>query len=493
MVLNAKTLLIASTAYLLLPIVIFFSTWLKPEIGIPLSLMLVASFVKSLLELKESSSGELKLKLPPIGTIIAILLLLIWTGLSGIGGAGLQTSDYIASNSMLYDLSNKPWPLVYEHPFKKGEPFYLVYYIAYYIPPAVIGYFTNWLGANIFIWFWSLIGILLSFFWFCLIVNRVLATHQRVVYASLIFMLASGADIVGHLILGDESIMEWWAGIGQYSAQTSLLIWVPQQAIPAWIGTGIVAYHAIYSPKTRLLALPSACLLLWSPLAAVGLFPFLIYTIIKNIISKGPMTVLNSENIITAPIIAVISLLYLGANTANFPINLNTHHDRFYLRYSLLLILEVLPFIAIWITGIYINKKLIMPQIIPKELNALFIIATLILIVLPFVQFGYFNDIVMRGSIPAFFIVYSVVFISLATLAMAKNKMLFWAGLCYLALGSITSLSSLWVSIKNPQWIPPNEKEVIPFTQHYLKSTVDQREGTPNSFFYRHLAKKPSF
>jgi len=484
MVLNARILLVASTIYLLIPNIIFLGTWVAPHISITLGIILLGSSLPTIRNFVNSAKIEQDVaKIPALGGFIAIIILGLWVSVSGIGGAGFQNSDYIASNSMLHDLMTKETPLVYPHPLKKGEDYYLVYYVGYYLPGGLLGKYTDWLTANVFTWIWSYSGILLSFGWFCFFLSSQLKTSVHVILGSLFFALASGLDFIGYIVTSEAGFVlgnhiEWWAQIAQISSQTSLLCWVPQHAIPAWIATAIVYYHTVYKTPTILLALPCASLPLWSPFAAVGLFPFLLYTIIKKIRQGSFKDLISTENLIVAPTIAAISLSFLIANSFSFPLSLNTNYPGFYTKYSLIIVLELLPFIII--AGLAVSKKTA-----SKDERIVFMIASITLIGLPLLKMGYYNDIVMRGNIPSLFIIYTLTYAGLLSI---KNKDIVAIAIVIYLIGAITSISELWRNVQHWSWMPPNKESVIPFTKHPIKETVDQREGNPNSFFFKILS-----
>jgi hypothetical protein len=464
---------------------LFIGTWFQYGIATAVIIIILGSLAPSINELLGTQAEAWKVeKIPLPGFIISIIILAIWTAMSGIGGAGVQSVDYLAGNAILRDLMVKDPPLVYTHPFKEGKEYYLVYYIGYYLPGALFGKITNWQWANIITWMWSYIGILISFSWFCLFTARGLKTTPRVCLAGLFFCLASGLDIIGYMITSPVPFelshhLEWWAYMAQIPSQTSLIYWVPQQAIAAWVATLIVYYHISYRTKPILLGIPMACLPLWSPLAAIGLVPFILYTIIKKI-KEGKLTQLFSlENLIGAPMIALITLSYLGSSYFNFPIGINTRYDSYW-RYALLICIDILPLILIASVGVC-NKMT------STNTKIVFGIASIILLILPSFLMGDYNDIVMRASIPSLLILYILCF---DTLANTKNRVLLYAGLILFSLGAMTGISEMWKNVGHWKWAPPSESHIFPFndtTNEYNVHNIIQREGNPESLFFRFI------
>jgi hypothetical protein len=72
-----------------------------------------------------------KLRLSHLAAACLVSLVLI--SISGVGGNGFQDSDWLKHNSILKDLIEKPWPVIYQI----GETdALLVYYLAYYLPDS---------------------------------------------------------------------------------------------------------------------------------------------------------------------------------------------------------------------------------------------------------------------------------------------------------------------------------------------------------------------
>jgi hypothetical protein len=184
--------------------------------------------------------------------LLVFLIALLLLGISGVGGYGYQDTDWLKHNAILKDLVTRPWPVVYR---LRGEQAPLVYYIAYYLPAALLGKLGEWTLANQALFLWSLIGLVLAMLWF-LILSR-----QAAFTVVLLFVLFSGLDVVGQVIarsvvapLRPEiwSILRWdhieqWSVGWQYSSNVTLLFWVPHQALAGWIGAGLLMHMILHS------------------------------------------------------------------------------------------------------------------------------------------------------------------------------------------------------------------------------------------------------
>jgi len=161
MELSIKKLLAVSAAYILLPVYIFLFFWVKQIYSflflIPLTIFLVVT-------LKHFKSKD-TIQLSKINLIFLLLILIFWTVLSGAGHRNYESGDGFKHNAILADLIAYDWPVRYVMQKAQGVV-YLCYYIGYYLPSALVGKFVGWNGANLFLFFWTLLGICLSSFWF---------------------------------------------------------------------------------------------------------------------------------------------------------------------------------------------------------------------------------------------------------------------------------------------------------------------------------------
>ena len=164
---------------------------------------------------------------------------MLWLSLSGAGGVGYQNADYRASNAILKDLTTQPWPLRLTLDSTVTP---VIYYVGYYLPAAAAGKLAGWYVANAVLFLWTAVGVFLAFAWFLRLAGGRRASSW---ITALIFSFAGGLDAVGFYLLTPkpfdlDSHVDTWAGYFQYSSNTTLLYWVPQHAIAAWLITGLV-------------------------------------------------------------------------------------------------------------------------------------------------------------------------------------------------------------------------------------------------------------
>jgi hypothetical protein len=198
-----------SLVFLLLPHLIFGAGWLNPGVGAVYAAVIAAILWRpGRLALEEWRAERDRRFGRTVWWIPAICLTIMWVSLSGAGGAGYQNGDYVASNSLLKDLINRSWPLEYDIPAGPGDSrsshLYLVYYFAYYLPAAVVGKALGCEAANVAVFAWTCLGVLLALSWAALIA-RVPRTIESGVTLIAIYMLFSGMDWLGTLYVAGHA------------------------------------------------------------------------------------------------------------------------------------------------------------------------------------------------------------------------------------------------------------------------------------------------
>lgn len=302
-----EILVASSVLFLSIPLAIFFLGYLRWCVGLPLAALLLARLARLCFEAPRADSES-----PPVprsALLLALTLALAWLAFSGIGGVGYQRWDFIKHNAVLKTLMDCAWPVRWTDP-----PYCFVYYCAWYLPAALVGKVFGWAAAQVALILWSLLGLVLTLLWVQQLVRRWSWTLP------VLFVFASGLDIIGYLLLhrhlphGGE--IEWWSHywgrksdfyfVAQYSGNTSLLYYVPNQAIAGWLATALVL-HTIYTRTYgEYLPICFLALLLWSPFAAVGLIPF-------GLVAARRLRVkdyCSASNIVLVPAAGVILSLY---------------------------------------------------------------------------------------------------------------------------------------------------------------------------------------
>lgn len=459
MTIPIRHLFIASIAYLFLPICLFFYGWTHPA----LALFITALFLFLSVAMTKKIMGTVTI---PLKTMILVgTLLTVWTLLSGAGHRGFFDGDFYKHSAILSDLIRYDWPVTYR--LRESEQVvHLVYYFAYYLPSALIGKWVGWKWANISLFFWTGAGISLAYAWLMAVVEQ-----KKQVFFAFLFPFFSGLDIVGRTIMGkkvvNDSDWEWWGRNWQYSGNTTLFFYVPQHVLAGWICMGILLYCFLKNKKLPLQELLLASTLLWSPFIFIGTLPFYLWMIYKKKITISPWSLVFSLGIM-----GIMGLFFLSnmaltvaeTKASGWLWNIEKVFGSFLLvRLSLFYILEFALFTFL---------------VLKKKWSSFLILAMVILFLIPWYKMGLMNDLAMRASIPALFIIsyYWIVYL----VESKKKTVLFYFACILFFIGSIYPLVQMGNGVRHFSFGPPRyslaQLDQPKFRRQYL--------GSGNSGFF---------
>ncbi|MBX3036584.1 MAG: hypothetical protein KF758_06705 [Anaerolineales bacterium] len=388
-----------SILYLALPFILFIFGWLRLSIAIPISLIILFTLYQLF---KQSSISNLQFSNSPI-IIYYLLITFLWLFLSGIGGYTFQNWDHHWRNAVFHDLINFDFPVYYSQP-ETGPIKMLVYYVGYWLPSTLVGKFFGWGIANLFLFLWSWLGIIL--------ITLQLANFLKTspIKTTLLLIFFSGLDFLGVLFFpqGYPTLfplvthLEIWSGNLQYSSFTTQLFWVFNQAIPAWLAIIVIASHAVAKQSHIELGIASGeeqvrprndeMIFVWSlcfffaPLASIGLFPYLLIEIFKNTNIKSLLKHINSPILLSSIIIFLLSYFLFSANTAA--------QTRGF---------QIIPFKEFMFFFLLEGGILWLLLAPSKYRDPRWIVTGVLLIIIPFIQIGSGRDFVMRASIAPLF------------------------------------------------------------------------------------------
>jgi len=527
-------LTVVSCLYLALPYAIFFAGWLRWWVAVP-ALALVAAPCWELIR----AAGRARAERSPEGTapvvhrrqvlfllVVAVALALV----SGMGGSGYQDLDYPKHNAVLWDLIESPWPATLSSDLGS---FPLVYYTAWYLPAAVVGKVAGWAAANHFLFAWGLLGLVLAILWYCLLAGSL---RWVVVVA---FFAFSGFDLVGgallrlpRLLAGTHLMVstvpdldvaaraaDWadhqitnWSGSRSWSYLSNLgqLFWVPQMALAGWIVTGMVlaAITRKGVPSRRHAVFLMALCSLWSPWVLIGLLPVLV---VELVVGDRPAGGRLREWIgwpafCGAGLLGLMALYYVAragalpfSNDPSARFRFFGNHAwtgaEFAVRALLFFVLEagVLAALIWWVRR---------PSS-PRG-RALFIASAAFLAVLPWFRYGYFNDLVMRVSLPSLMVL--TIFLAKALPDRQRVNMKHVLLVAALTVAATTPLRELqrhvWgiarrgtlLAIPPPDRVRSLWELSCRFRDRRTGNLFFFRQytGSRDSFFFRHLAREPS-
>lgn len=440
----------------MLPFIIFCVGFLKPIIGIPVSLIILWIYWRII----RQSKNEIIVHLKRREILLTVIIISIWVWLSGIGGFAFQNWDHHFRNALFRDLINYSWPVYYSDNMgnltsgSDTQLYTLVYYIGFWLPSALVGKVFGWQIANFSLFIWSVMGITLTTF---LLKNRIKASLVLVISILIIF---SGMDIIGmllrtllegnnfQLIWPPQKHLEWWSYYFQFSSFTTQLFWVFNQAIPTWI---CMALLLTTSNRNNALLLWGLCLF-FTPITALGMLPFTLLNFLKKafnpaqIVLKTSSIIQNSfikdiwkdiidslsiENIVGGGSVICITLLFFMGNHSVSLLNIEflPKEPIFVPMYILFILFEG---ILLW--TLFNNQY---------KNNIYWYVVGISLVICPLFSLGTGINFGMRISIPALFI---LMVWSLEKLVFANWK---WKPLLiiYLIIGAMTPLYEINRSI----------------------------------------------
>lgn len=473
-----------SFLYLTLPFLIFCVGFLKPIIFIPILLVFCGL---AIINIGGNKSEKTTFSIPLPSLILTLLIAMIWVWLSGIGGFAFQNTDFHTRNAIFRDLINYAWPVRYfTNPVDTSIPYSLTYYIGFWLPAALVGKIAGWLAANIALYLWSVLGIMLTLL---LLASKIKLTPAKLV---LLFVFFSGMDGLGTLLRvialpntfnplwPPISHLEWWMPNFQYSSFTTQLFWVFNQALPAWL---CMALLYITGERKNIFLIWSLCCF-FAPLPALGMFPYVVLKIPKDLFDSEnlkfktkmkPLSVffsqlwldirslLSFENILGGGFVLGISFLYFSSNVQSANTSTSQIQSFSWAFYIFFVLFEGL---ILW----WIFKD-------RYKANLNWYLAGALLIVIPLIKIGNSQDFCMRASIPTLFM---LLLWSSETLSAPKTRVK--VGLILLlCLGAITPIYEINRSIYRTAsyfFTPPSEAEKL--------AGQEEKIYTPDSFEFDH-------
>lgn len=370
--------------YIILPVFVFFTFFIRLRFAIPAcSILLYAMYATA-----SHTRWNVIFSDWPI-TLYFAAIAAVWLWLGGAGGTFFQGGDWIKHYGVLNELIEKPWPPI-EHVTEHADDA-LRYYIAWYMVPAGILKITGLHAQNFLLSTWSFIGVTLFFH----LLSGVFESRKAAYIAPLVFILFSGADIIGtaitHVQVGPVYHIEWWSSWIQYASNTTSLYWVPQHAIPAWLVVVMMMRQMKRRTVLPVLGIVMVSTLLWSPFAALGLAPFFAVLMVRYGFNE---LAFNWRTWAAIVAIGIPILIYLNAGTSgiphgfvwNQPCGLDNGYCFNARTYWLFILLEIAGPLAV----------LAFARI---ERLEFLLTAAASLCLLPLVHVGVGNDLATRGSI----------------------------------------------------------------------------------------------
>ena len=404
--------------YLMLPVVVWLVGWFEWWFGIPAAMLLALGLWRALGPSRESLNWQaffsvLCSALRPT-TIALLLISFAWVMTTAAGGVfDVNNTDWPFHRSIFLDLSDGDWPseVLPDAITYLGVPSLLRHYLGYYMVPGLLG---NWFGQAALnwavpLWTWSGVALILLMF------NRGRSGWKAVV-AALILIFFSGMDALriifaeGWDISVIRLVLDGWPSIEvgrdhleweglksiriQFSSHMVGLMFVPKHFIAAALYTLLLLQLRRHRPFIAVSGIVLAAALFWSPFVAVGLLPFVAVFVAEN----GIRPFLRWQNILIPLPLAILLLVYLSSGSGDISRGWfwDIHQGNFQEAIGALLSLYLSEFLILAILVLILQPRM--------RTNPFFIASLATLLLFPLYSLGLFNDLVMRGVMPALFI-----------------------------------------------------------------------------------------
>lgn len=496
-----RTIHLFSLCWLSVSIMIFLLAWCHWYIAI----LLVVAMCYILKRFHTSLDTESSIEMSRKKLVLAMITIIAMMVLCGIGGYVVQPNDHYYRNSWFIDMINYDWPI-----YNTKENLYMCYYFTFWLVPALVGKICNSIDIGFCAQLiWISIGFYLLFLEMCIYIGK------TKLGALLIFYCFAGWKIVECLlyfpIFGGNTFrntimtlaINGSPGIFHAGPIVQLLYDPFNQTIPLFLSMMLI----LNNRKSKYIPFVYSIVLYYAPFPFIGLAPIVLYLFIQNTNWHSIWTWVKSwfsfSNIIALILILLIGLFYMA--------NINASHQG--LRSTSNIIADSYSFILYMIFefGIFI----VIGYSVCED-KRLLLVAVISVCVLGWFQIGEHNDFCFRSNMPLIFIICLLVI--KRYYSMSKNNKIRKIIIACILIGAIPSqihptlryistgliianidqsslnkyqsfydVNNMWVMqqkvIRNDDFGSIFEKP------KGFDWTVNSLKASPDSFFFKYLAK----
>lgn len=438
-----------SILYIYLGVCIFIGGWVRLIISVPCVGVFLYLLYKKYFKMEKSLSDYVLIKKNII--FVIILGVFVWLIASGIGGFCRQASDWHKHNAILHDLIAYNWPVKYI--LNDNEKVMLSYYLLFYLFPALIGKIWGFHCAEIALLIQSAVGIFFVFLHLCYFLK--LNTGKKQIGVFILLVIFGGNVLFGRWFYRCSnpedlsSSFHWFSNIVriQYSSHIVLIRWVFSQCIIPWLVTLIILENPYKVEDFAWIGIP---VFMYSCFAFVGLVPFFIILIFVELyknkdIIKWLKRIFSLQNIYALLFVMPIFVSYIAGNVFQEKPEIVGFRLINYSENWSLYVAFCLSNFLIW--SLLIWKK--------ESNNVIFYVANIILLCLPLFWYGAWNDLCMRASIPAFFVIAIFFYRYLLHFKIQKNAHIIQLVLCLVML-FFSALPQMNELVKNARYFSLN-------------------------------------
>ena len=400
-----------AVVYLMLPVVVWLVGWFEWWLGLPAAALLVGA-------LRRPLSGPWRLRAPTPAEAAVLAVAALWVLATAAGGVfDPRNIDFFSYQVILLDLGRHPWPTYLPDPLAAWRPApaegppatppLLRYYLGWHMVPGLA---AHWLGPAalswaVAVWTWAGVALVALLFTHCRHGGG--RRRRELVVALAVLVFFSGVAFAGLPAIERWERVDWmienrnWYGFLTYepaflraiSATVSLKM-VPHHFLPAGL-YALLCLHLRRQPRfLAVLGVLLAAAPFWSAFVAVGLLPLLAVVLWMN----GVRPFLRWPNLCLAGPLFGVVVLYLTSGAMDFPQGWMWQRE----GYDWPRLMRRLLFF-------YLSEFLLLAVLLAVVRPALrrepfFIAAVAALLLLPVYYYGDANDLQMRASQPALFV-----------------------------------------------------------------------------------------
>lgn len=397
--------------FLTIPLFIFFLGYLRPAVGIPLTLIFAGIVFYAVSDCLNNAEGrkldrsDTDIKIPVSYLVGFTVTALAISFVSGVGEYIYTLQDHQFRRAILRDLINYDWPVIYDYSTQTNPEVVQIfgiaagkrafsYYFLYWMPAALAGKVFGFGFGNFVLFIWNSIGIFLSLITASAVIKKFTA------WVPFFFVFFSGLDVIPNIVYSYTEYSGWRWFEGYFTSMSYVsnfreLASVYNQMVPCFL----IMAALLLTYNTRSMGLTAGILFAYSPWAVFGILPLVAALLFgkKHRASKLSRTMFNTfspVNIASAFLLLAIFGSYYtsNANAVGYKGFAWTFFDNqvlFIPAYMIFIALEVLPFV------ILLYKR--------EKKNPVFWAAFASLLIIPLYQITENNDLSMRGSMPALF------------------------------------------------------------------------------------------
>ena len=294
--------------YVGLPAFLFFAYFVRFSIAIPASLFIATIALSIGRRTEWIAPSKISRR-----TIYVLGLAVLWVFLSGNLGGLFQNDDWTKHYSLINYLSAHPWPALI-HLEGSADNWAVRYSIGWYLVPAFVLKHTDLHAQQLVTGLWSSLGVFLFF----RMLLDLLPLKREAVLVPVVFLFFVVQTSSAQRLRTFRTIRFTTTSGGPAGSIECIasLFWVPQHAIPAWLGVALLMRQVEKPTILPYLAVLFSALCLWSPFSVIGLAPFVL-PLLRQYGSKE--IVFSWKSVIALPLIALPIILYLTAQTGEVP------------------------------------------------------------------------------------------------------------------------------------------------------------------------------